>query len=63
MARYDHRIATRITGDANARLRLAAVLQRRPLSAVLTDAISRALPTTDELAGLLRDDDSAEVAS
>ena len=62
MARYDRRIATRISRDADNRLRLAAVVQRRPLSAVLSDAISRALPSADEAAGLLRDDAEVEVA-
>ena len=62
MPRYDRRIATRISRDADNRLRLASADQRRPLSAVLSDAIRSALPTADELAGLLRDDAEAEVA-
>ena len=60
--RYDRRIATRISRDADNRLRLASAVQRRPLSAVLSDAISRALPSADEAAGLLRDDAEVEVA-
>ena len=64
MPRYDRRIATRISRDADNRLRLASAVQRRPLSAVLSDAIRSALPTADELAGLLRDDaDEAAVAN
>ena len=63
MPRYDRRIATRISRDADSRLRLASAVQRRPLSAVLSDAIRSALPTADELAGLLRDDADEAVAS
>src|ERR1035438_7928944 len=55
MARYDHRIATRISGDADIRLRLAALAQRRSLSAVLTDVLDQVLPTADELVQRLRD--------
>ena len=62
MPRYDRRIATRISRDADNRLRLASAVQRRPLSAVLSDAIRSALPPADELAGLLRDDAEADVA-
>ena len=62
MAGYDQRIATRITRSANAQLRLASAAWRRPLSAVLSDAITRGLPPADELLALLRDDAEAEVA-
>jgi hypothetical protein len=62
MARYDRRIATRITRDADNRLRLAALAWRRPLSAVLTDVIERALPSADELSARLRDGAEAEMA-
>jgi hypothetical protein len=55
MARYDRRIATRITRDADTRLRLAALVSRRPLSAVLSDLIARALPPADEIVSALRD--------
>lgn len=44
MDAYDQRIATRITRDADARLRFAALLRRRPLSALLTDLILGQLP-------------------
>ena len=63
MAPYDQRIATRITRSANAQLRLAARVRRQPLSALLTDLISKGLPTADELATLLRDDADTELAS
>jgi hypothetical protein len=56
MARYDRRIATRITRDADNRLRLAALAFRRPLSALLTEVIDQALPTADELTERLRED-------
>ena len=55
MAQYDRRIATRITSAADARLRLASLVTRRPLSAVLTDAIEQMFPSADELAKRLHD--------
>ena len=63
MARYDRLIATRITRDADNRLRLAALVTRRHLSAVLTDALDKALPTADELTGQLRDMTAEEGAA
>ena len=63
MARYDRRIATWITPDADNRLRLAALALRRPLSAVLTDALDQVLPSADELAQRLRDGAEAEATS
>jgi hypothetical protein len=61
-ALYDTRIATRITSDADRRLRLAAVAARSSLSAVLTDAIERALPPADELAARLGSVPGTEVS-
>ena len=55
MARYDRRIATRITSAADNRLRLAALVMRRPLSELLTDALDKALPSADDLAAQLQD--------
>ena len=63
MARYDRRIATWITPDADNRLRLTALAQRRSLSAVLSDAIIQVFPTADELAQRLRDGAEAEATS
>jgi hypothetical protein len=63
MAAYDQRIATRISRDANARLRLAAAVFSRPLSAVLTDLIIKGLEPADELAARLRDGPEAEVSA
>ena len=63
MARYDRRIATRITPDADNRLRLVALAQRRSLSAVLTDVLDQVLPTADELVQRLRDGAEAEATS
>jgi hypothetical protein len=58
MAQYDCRIATRITRDVDRRLRLAALAVRRPLSAVLTDTLDKALPSAEELTAGLRDDET-----
>jgi hypothetical protein len=63
MAPFDQRIATRITRDANARLRLAALVRNQKLSALLSDLIAQALPTADVLAGQLGDRTPAEEAS
>jgi hypothetical protein len=63
MAQYDRRIATRITRDADNRLRLASLVLRRPLSAVLTDALDKALPSADELAERLQDMTAEEGAA
>ena len=61
--RYDCRIATRITSAADNRLRLASLVLRRPLSAVLTDALDKALPSADELAERLQDMTAEEGAA
>ena len=63
MARYDRRIATRITSGADNRLRLAALVTRRHLSELLTDALEKALPSADELAEQLRDMTAEEGAA
>ena len=63
MPTYSRRIATRITPDADNRLRLAAVVLRMPLSALLTLAIDKQLPPASELAASLRDDADEAVAS
>jgi hypothetical protein len=47
---YDTRLATRIPGDLDRRLRLLAVLTRRPLTHVVADLLSKQLPTETELA-------------
>jgi uncharacterized protein (DUF1778 family) len=44
MAQYDQRIATRISRDADDRLRAAAGLCRKSLSAFLTDLILGHIP-------------------
>lgn len=48
--RYTARLATRITEDVDARLRLAAALERLPLCRLLTGLLDRALPSAEELA-------------
>ena len=52
---YDTRLATRIPRAISDRLRLTAVLARRPLAHVLSDVLAVALPTSDELASQLRE--------
>jgi hypothetical protein len=51
---YDTRLATRIPGELDRRLRLLAVLTRRPLAHVLADVLSSQLPTEAELAARLQ---------
>jgi hypothetical protein len=51
---YDTRLATRIPRAVDQRLRLFAVLVRKPLAHVLSDVLSRALPTDAELAAQLQ---------
>ena len=51
---YDTRLATRIPGELDRRLRLLAVLTRRPLAHVLADLLARELPTEAELADRLQ---------
>lgn len=54
MARFDARLATRITGDVRRRLKLAAVVAGTSISATLTEVLDEALPTQAELAELLQ---------
>ena len=52
MEQYDQRIATRISRDANARLRTAAFLRGKTISAFLTELILGQLPPAPpEVAG------------
>jgi uncharacterized protein (DUF1778 family) len=64
MAKYDARLATRVTADVDQRLRYAAVAAGcKSLSAFLTGVLDRALPSSAELAAQLRgqaDDAEAE---
>lgn len=62
MALYDRRIATRISRERDHRLRLWALIQRLPLSAILDDVIDQALPSADELTARLRDIPEAEAS-
>lgn len=55
---YDARLATTITATADRRLRMFALAQRQPLSHVLSALLDQALPSTDELADLLRDQEA-----
>jgi hypothetical protein len=50
---YDTRLATRIPRAVDQRLRLFAVLVRKPLAHVLSDVLAQALPTDAELAARL----------
>ena len=55
MAKYDARLATRVTADVDQRLRHAAVAAGfKSLSAYLTAVLDLALPSADELAEKLR---------
>ncbi len=51
---YDTRLATRIPRAVDQRLRLFAVLVRKPLAHVLSDVLAAALPTDAELAARLQ---------
>jgi hypothetical protein len=51
---YDTRLATRIPRAVDQRLRLFAVLARKPLAHVLSDVLAAALPTDAELAAQLQ---------
>jgi hypothetical protein len=50
---YDVRLATRITGTVDRRLRMLALAKSQPLSHVLVGLLDQALPSADELASLL----------
>lgn len=56
---YDVRLATRITGAVDRRLRMLALAKSQPLSHVLTGLLDQALPPADELASMLA---AAEIA-
>lgn len=51
---YDTRLATRIPRAIDQRLRLFAVLMRKPLAHVLSDVLAEGLPTDAELANRLQ---------
>lgn len=55
MARYDQRIATRISAPVDRRLRLAAALRKAKLSAFLDSVLDKHLPAADELAAEVRE--------
>lgn len=57
---YDVPLGTRITSSVDRRLRMLVLLQRQPLSSVLTSLLDKALPSADELAALLRDGQPAD---
>ena len=50
----DVRLATRVSGAVDRRLRLLALIQRQPLSFVLTQLLDGALPPADDLIDQLR---------
>lgn len=60
---YDVRLATRITTAVDRRLRMLALAKSQPLSHVLVGLLDQALPSADELAALLGDGCSDEVAA
>lgn len=49
MEHYGSRLATRVTRSVDQRLRLYALLQRKPLQHVVDQLLGSALPTADEL--------------
>ena len=51
--RYDTRLATKITDGVDRRLRMLALVSRRPLNHVLVSLLDQALPSADELAARL----------
>lgn len=53
MAQYDTRLGTRTSADVDRRLRLAAVVSRRTVADLVTDALDRTLPSTSELVAQL----------
>jgi predicted HicB family RNase H-like nuclease len=50
----DVRLATRITGGVDRRLRLAALVRRMPLNQFLDRLLDQALPPVGELAGQIQ---------
>ena len=53
---YDVPLATRITSTVDRRLRMLALVRSQPLSHLLVSLLDQALPSADELASLLRED-------
>jgi hypothetical protein len=60
---YDVRLATRITTPVDRRLRMLALIRRQPLSYVLVGLLDQALPSADELAAALGDDEALEAGA
>lgn len=58
----DVRLATRITGPVDRRLRMLALARKQPLNHVLVSLLDSALPSADELASLLGAAPRCEVA-
>lgn len=56
---YDVPLATRITSTVDRRLRMLALARSQPLSHVLVSLLDQALPSADELATLLREEEVA----
>ena len=56
---YDVPLATRITSTVDRRLRMLALARSQPLSHVLVSLLDQALPSADELASLLREEEVA----
>ena len=56
---YDVPLATRITSTVDRRLRMLALVRSQPLSHVLVSLLDQALPSADELATLLREEEVA----
>lgn len=58
MADPTERLATRITPTADRRLRTLAVLEGKSISHVLSAVLEQALPSADELADRLRNQEA-----
>jgi hypothetical protein len=56
------RLATRVSGPVDYRLRLLVLIERRPLSHVLTQLLDQALPASEALLDQLRDSGPGPVA-
>lgn len=59
---FDVPLASRTTRAVDHRLRMLALIQRQPLSHVLTQVLDQALPPADELLEQLRDSGTEAVA-
>lgn len=53
---YDVPLATRITSTVDRRLRMLALVKSQPLSHVLVSLLDQVLPSADELASRLAED-------